>query len=277
METHFQIVADLENKLAKTKEVSEKIFEQMEYAIGHCKAALCLMRERAVREGFPDKQSEILFFKKIKPSVYSKLLYYQSVFELESKRLRLDKEGSRKWFQKELERIEDYMKQNQVKVQYYRCNFNHLDEKYFLRKTSEIPLELKDSHCLLDENFFTWHDHTFSTIMANEMLTEYIIKELEKMDHPGQQATRKETSYLKWTGHKVYLVELLYALHSSGMVNNGQAGIRELAEALENVFNVDLKDYYRSWQEIKQRKIEPAKFLDYLKSVLLKRIEDSDE
>ncbi|MDD4191555.1 MAG: hypothetical protein PHI28_09490 [Mangrovibacterium sp.] len=67
METHFQIVADLENKVAKTKEVSGKIFEQMEYAIGHCKAALCLMRERVVREGFPDKQSEILFFKKTKP------------------------------------------------------------------------------------------------------------------------------------------------------------------------------------------------------------------
>lgn len=277
MEAHFQIVADLENKLAKTKEVSEKIFEQMEYAIGHCKAALCLMRERVVREGFPDKQSEILFFKKTKPSVYSKLLYYQSVFELESKRLRLDKEGSRKYFQKELERIEDYMKQNQVKVQYCHCDFYHLDEKYFLRKITEIPLELMDSHCLLDENFFTWHDHTFSTIMANEMLTEYIIKEIEKMDHPEQQANREGTSDLKWTGYKVYLVELLYALHGSGMVNNGKAGIRELAEALENMFNVDLKDYYRSWQEVKQRKIEPAKFLDYLKSVLLKRIEDSDE
>lgn len=37
METFFAIILDLENELSRMKEVSEKLPEQMEYAIGQCK------------------------------------------------------------------------------------------------------------------------------------------------------------------------------------------------------------------------------------------------
>ena len=72
------------------------------------------------------------------------------------------------------------MELHHMKVQYYRCGFKHLDEPYFLRDNSEIPLELKDSHQLRDEEFFTWHDHTFSIIMANDMLADCIREKRSK-------------------------------------------------------------------------------------------------
>lgn len=99
---------------------------------------------------------------------------------MESIRLELDKKGLRKYYQSELKNISKYMKKQKVKVQYYRCGHSHLDEKYFLQDNKEIPMEVKDSHSMMDENSFTWHDHTFSTIMANEMLIKYIKKEIEK-------------------------------------------------------------------------------------------------
>jgi hypothetical protein len=76
METFCEIILDLENDLSRMKEVSENVPEQLEYAVGQCKVALDRMRKLAVSEGFPDQMSEIYFFKKIKPAVYSKLLYY---------------------------------------------------------------------------------------------------------------------------------------------------------------------------------------------------------
>jgi len=154
METFCEIILDLENELSGMKEVSERVSEQIEYAIGHCKIALDRMRQLVIIEGFPDRNSEIYFFKKIKPAVYSKLLYYQAVFDLESKCQKADSSVIRRYFQKRLYKINEYMEEHQVKVQYFKCGFKHLDEKYFVRGTTEIPLELRNSQHLLDEEFF---------------------------------------------------------------------------------------------------------------------------
>jgi hypothetical protein len=169
------------------------------------------------------------------------------------------------------------MEERQVKVQYFKCGFKHLDEKYFVRDTTEIPLELRNSHHLLDEEFFTWHDHTFSTIMANEMLIEYIRNEMEKLDHPDKNNQTRYKSTLQWTAHKIDLSEIIYALLYSGAVNNGNTTIIELAEAFEQIFNVEIKeDIYRYRQDIQKRKIERTKFLDQLIATLQRMIDDKD-
>jgi hypothetical protein len=278
METFCKIILGLENELSRMKEVSENLPEQMEFAIGHCKITLDRMRELVLTEGFPDRKSEIYFFKKIKPVVYCKLLYFQAVFDIESNRHDKDKDGLRKYFQQRLNKIMDYMTQHHLKVQYFRCNFKHLDDKYFVRHDPEIPLELRDSHSLLDENFFTWHDHTFSTIMANEMLIEYIQKEIEKLDNPEAEAKYCSKFQFQWTGNKIDMVEMLYALHFSKVVNSGQTKIKELAEVFGLVFNIDLtKDIYRFYTEIQQRKIYQTKFLDYLRATLQRKIDDENK
>lgn len=278
METYCEIILDLENELSKMKRVSEKISEQMEYAIGHCKVALDRMRELVIKQGFSDQESEIYFFKKIKPTVYSRLLYYRAVFDLESKCQKADSSIIRRYFQKRIYKINEYMEERQVKVQYFKCEYKHLDEKYFVRGTTEIPLELRSSHHLLDEEFFTWHDHTFSTIMANEMLIDYIRRELDKLDKPVGYDQPNYKSPLKWTGHKIDLGEIIYALLYSGAVNNGNASIIELAEAFEQIFNVEIKeDIYRYRLDIQQRKIERTKFLNHLIAILRRIIDEKDE
>ena len=278
MEIFYEIILDLENDLSRIKEVPENLPEQMEYAIGHCKIALDRMRELVIKEGFPDQKSEIYFFKKIKPAVYSKLLYYQAVFELESKLQKADVSVIRRYFLRRLYKINEYMEERQVKVQYFKCGFKHLDEKYFVRENSEIPLELRISHHLLDEEFFTWHDHTFSTIMANEMLIDYIRKELDKLDKPAEFNQSHLKSSLKWTAHKIDLGEIIYALLYSGAVNNGNATIMDLAEAFEHIFNVEIKeDIYHYRLDIQRRKIERTKFLNHLIAILRRMIDEKDE
>lgn len=72
------------------------------------------MRELVIKEGFPDQKSEIYFFKKIKPTVYSKLLYYQAVFELDSKLQKADFPVIRRYFQRRHYKINEYMEVHQV-------------------------------------------------------------------------------------------------------------------------------------------------------------------
>ncbi len=278
MESHLKIIKELDNALSKTNEFTDKLPKQMEYAIGHCKVALDNMRELVIKEGFPDKKSEIDFFKNLKPAVYSKLLYYREVFDLETKRQDKDKEGIRKYLQQKLDKIMECMVRNDTKVQYYHCNFTHLDEKYFLREGTEIPLELRDNHHLLDEQFFTWHDHTFSMIIANEMLIEYITEELQKLDNPAEPDDIKAVSSLYWTGSKIDAVEIIYAFYFSKVINGGKVTIRELAEVFGRFFNMDLtNDVYRYYAEIRQRKINQTKFLDFLRNVLQQKMDEANE
>lgn len=84
------------------------------------------------------------------------------------------------------------------------------------------------------------------------------------------------TSKLFWTGNKTELIELIYALHSSGAINSGTADIKEMASLFEQVFNVDLGNYYHTFIEIRARKGSKTKFLDRLQETLLKRFEESD-
>jgi len=87
------------------------------------------------------------------------------------------------------------------------------------------------------------------------MLTDYIIAELKKLDNLEKGIVEFSESTLFWTGKKIELVEILYAVYFSGSINNGKVTIKELAEAFGRLFNIDLsKDIYRYFAEIQQRK-----------------------
>lgn len=275
---YLKIILDLDKKLSGIKDVSENVTDQMEYAIGQCKLTLDKLRKRVVEKGFPNRQSEIRFFKSIKPAAYSKLLFYQAVFDLESKRQKATVPVIRRYFEKWLYKIQEYEEEHHVKVQYYRCGFKHLDEQYFLRENSEIPLELKNSRQLLDEEFFTWHDHTFSVIMANEMLADYIREEIERLDNPGMNYPADSTPVHQWSGKKIDLAELVYGLYYGRVVDAGKISIRELADLIGGLFGIELgKDIYRYHAEIQQRKIDRTKFMDFLISILRQRLDDDDK
>lgn len=278
METYRKVIFDLEVKLSKMKEVSDNVTEQLEYAIGHCKLALDKLRSLVIEEGFPDRQSEIQFFKEIKPAAYGRLLYYRLVFKLESKRKRADVALTKRYLRSSLNKIHEYMEEHHIKVQYYRCGFKHLDEHYFLRSNSEIPIELKSSHQLMDEEFFTWHDHTFSVIMANDLLADYIREEMEKLESPSLEQKIGFSPPRQWCGKKIDLAELVYALYSARVVDCGNISIRELADLVGGLFGINLgKDIYRLHTEILQRKTDSTKFLDFLRSVLQQRLDENDQ
>ncbi|MGV8137321.1 MAG: RteC domain-containing protein [Mangrovibacterium sp.] len=218
------------------------------------------------------------FLKYLKPVVYIKSLFCQSIFDPESKRQKANGLVIRRYLEKWLFNVNEYMEERHVKVQYDRCRFKHMDEQYFLRENSEIPLELKNSRQLLDEEFFTWHNHAFSVIMANEMLADYIREEIEKLENPGMDHSTDSTPAHQWSGKKIDLADLVYGLYYGRLVDAGKISIRELADMFGGLFWIDLgKDIYRLHTEIQQRKIDRTKFLDFLISILRQRLDDDDK
>lgn len=52
----------------------------------------------------------------------------------------------------------------------------------------------------------------------------------------------------------VDLVELLYALDTCDCINNGEIGVEELADALSEIFGVEIKNCYNVYMNMKRRK-----------------------
>ena len=276
MDKHSQIISGLSLELDKIDDSSDKILEQLELAIVHCKNALEKMRELVFQEGFPDQKSEIYFFKKLKPEVYSKLLYYMEVFDIQSKLPNYGQQLLVQYYQKRMNKILDLIQEYHAEVQYFQCGFCHFDKNYFTRDNSEIPIPKRNEYYLTDEIFHTWHDHTFSEIIASQMLIDYVQKEIYKLE--GLETDRKLyiKSKSKWTGKKIFLIELAYGIHHTDMVNDGNSEIKDIIEGFEQMFDIDLKEYSRSFIEIKRRKIDRTKFLNLMKSKLEDRMNESD-
>ena len=95
-----------------------------------------------------------------------------------------------------------------------------------------------------------------------------------------QQVTlseNKKISGFKWTESKAALVELIYAIYYSNALDRGNSSIKELAELFEYFFDIELGNIYHIFHELKYRKLEPAKFIDSLKSAFLRKIEEENE
>ena len=53
--------------------------------------------------------------------------------------------------------------------------------------------------------------------------------------------------------------------------------LKDVAEYFENVFNIDLGQYHRTFLEIRIRKSDQTKFLNALKEKLVKRMLNTDD
>ena len=83
----------------------------------------------------------------------------------------------------------------------------------------------------------------------------------------------KATKKFCWTGKATDLV----ALDTCNCINNGEIGVEELADALSEIFGVEIKNCYNVYMNMKRRKDDSRTyFLDELREKLNKRMVESD-
>ncbi|MBU3012869.1 RteC domain-containing protein [Polaribacter vadi] len=276
-----KIVKELDYNLDFLEKETEGVLEKAEESIRVTKRALKQIKILFLRKKLIPKNEEILFFKNMKPYVFSKLIYYVKLFSIESKRPRSSNKSQVKYFNNHIDRLQNYFNDNLEFYHYFRRGAIFLDEEYFIRGKADIRLFPDSLSFFTDDKFSTSHDTTVATIMAYDMLIIYLKREIDKLENNNSMETNinafKKQSKLFWTGNKTDLIELIYALHSSGAVNSGTADIKEMASACEQMFNIDLGDYYRTFLEIRSRKMNQTKFIDKLKNSLENKMLDSDE
>jgi hypothetical protein len=185
----------------------------------------------------------------------------------------------KKYYNNELIKLKSFFDNELEFYRYYRSNSSYLDYKYFLRGKFDVKLALSSYYFEVDTNFSTSHDYKVAKILANDLIQLYLENKLIMIDNKdnSEKSQRKPNTKMIWTAPKVSLIELLYALHSEGVFNNGAADLKEIAEYLEYIFEIDLGQYRRTFHEIRARKVDRTKFIITLNETLLKRMDNSDE
>ncbi|WP_116770197.1 RteC domain-containing protein [Maribacter litoralis] len=280
MTTNYDdILKKLDSELNVLEIEEEDILVRAEKGIKLAKQTLNKVRSIIVDYEFKTKSEEIHFFKCTKPKIYSKLIYYVKLFNIEGKRPRGSNKSQVKYLNNYIEKLQTYFNDNLDFYHYYRREATVFDEQYFLRGKADIRLFPDSFHFFVDEQFATSHDSTVATILAYDLLIVHLKREIDKLENNGNYASLRllqSKTKITWTAHKIYLIELIYALHSTDVINNGTVDIKDIAYFVEKTFKVDLGDYYRAFLEIRMRKNGRTKFLDILKKQLTKRMDDTD-
>lgn len=259
-------------------EIDDQI-KKCEQAITIILKSITELKKSVIKTNFKTETEEIQFFKEIKPQFTSKLVYYNRIFKIEMKKPNGGNRILKKYYNNELQKLKNFFDNELEFYQYYRSGSTYLDYKYFLRNNFDIKLALDAYYFETDKTFATSHDFKIAKILANDLVELYIENQLLMLENKEntEKSQRKPNVKMTWTGSKVALVELMYALHTEGVFNNGSADLKEIAEYFEHIFDIDLGQYRRAFLEIRARKSDKTKFITTLNDHLLKRMENSDE
>lgn len=219
-----------------------------------------------------------MFFKELKPEILSKYIYFSKVYHIELKCPDGSNDCIREYLSTELDKLTYFFRNNIEFYQYIRSQSTHLDHFYFTRKSIRsltIP-SFESFQYNADPLFSTGYDYKLAKILCNKHLKVYLENRMAKLNNTEYKAVRSSKfNSMCFTGKKNALIELGYALVSSGDINHGNIEIKEFMEYLSFVFNIDLGDYYDAYIAMKERKDQTA-YLKLLAEKLSKRMREDD-
>jgi len=261
----------LETAIEELEIETDHSIKKMEAAIQLIIQSLSDLKNFVLKKDFKNMEEEIQFFKYQKPIIVSKLIYYNAIYKIETRRPYGNKR-IRKYFTKELKKLKRFFENNLDFYKYYRSHNSFIDEKFFIRGKHDIRLWLDTFYFEADHRFSTSHDYKVAKIIANDLIQVYLEDRLNNFN-----LKKSSDTSLNWTASKTALTEMIYALYSQGAFNNGNTDIKLIAKAFEDTFNIDLGDFYHTFMELKARKMNRTKFLDSLCEALIKKMDEQDE
>lgn len=269
----------MENKLAKISIENQDVIAESEKAVEIITNSIGELKNYVVENHFKSRQEEIIFFKELKPQIFSRYIYYSTIYNIEILKPQGHNSILRGYFIKEFKQIKKHFNSNIDFYKYYRSGSSQFDELYFTRKKFDFKLNSCKHYLDTDLRFSTSHDTKVAQIMANNLLENYLKEQIADIGRQeNNQITSKNTnnkSILQWTGTKTDAVEFIYGLIECGAINHGFVNIKDAVHHFGIFLNIEINDYSGLFSDIKSRKSNQTSFSDKMKNSLINRI-DSD-
>jgi RteC protein len=224
---------------------------------------------------FSNQASEISFFKSVKPLFHAQLILWMAIYDIELNRPVGGRKCENKFFKRRMAYLEDFFNRNKDFYHYYRSGQTDRDEIYFLRNANS-SFNISDPIIInANPQFASSHDYLVAAILGNELIEKYLRTALLNLKRPDSGITRNpNSSKLQWTASKTGLVELVYALQSGGVFNDGKAKVQEIAEVFQEQFEIKLINYYHTFNELRSRKKNRTAFMQSLSAKLSHKMDE---
>ncbi len=268
----------------KMKETLEQIssssgntLQRAEQSFRVVQDALSQLKEYIVSYTFKDDDEEIQFFKEIKPMFLRELIFFEELYHIELNQPISSAEELKGYFSKVLAGLATFFERNKTLYAYYRTGKTIYDDVFFRRDTDNDNLSVLPEYSLdADPRFSTPGSSCLAKLQAYEQLREHIQLSLNRLSDPEIKLSPSQRERYLWTDSKTALIELAYAMYARGSVNNGKGDIKTIIAALESLFNVEVGNFYRAFQNMRIRKKNRTTYLDALKESLEKRMDETD-
>jgi hypothetical protein len=274
--TFEELIQSWQLRLQDAEASESDLLARMETCIRICEESLLQLRQWVMERAFPDKDCEIYFFKQVKPVIMARYIYYQKVYRLHIGYFNGSGLLEKERLERELQAIARYFADNADLYTYYRMGYTHHDELYFVRGAYNWKICPDVNH--FDTIFSTSGDGKLAELIAYELLLKYIDGMLNpsvKLTEPASVTASRPavSSPLQCTASLTDVVELGYSLYANGFFNNGKASVKDIMNLLSEVLQLNLRNYAQTFYQIRERKINPTKFIEELRSDLTRYIE----
>ncbi|ANF50355.1 tetracycline regulation of excision, RteC [Chryseobacterium glaciei] len=273
MKTFYKTVQEtIKNAEQKISLDSENAIDESRRMTILLKELLNELRARVLTGGFRDSEEEKEFFRKIKPEVQGKLLYYNKVFRIEIGRPVNFGAIYQTYFLNQLQRLEENYNEHisgSEFYRYYRSGSRERDNCYFIRGRMDFDTGLQSHFFESDPLFSTYYDYKVSRIIESDLLYEYLLMRTSNdLENSRLLLSDFGNESVNWTDSKNALIELIYALYATECIGNGNVGIKKVTLAFQSLFNIHLGDVHHAFHRMKYRSGSRSIFLERMKSSL---------
>ncbi|HUH36071.1 MAG TPA: RteC domain-containing protein [Moheibacter sp.] len=273
--TYKDVLERIQKEERNVELISSNIIDESRRLILVLQDLLNKLKVYVTKYGFSDDDDEIDFFKRIKPEILGKLIYYNKVYRIETLCPVNSGKMYHSYFTTQLSVFKrDYIENisNSDFYRYYSSDRNDKDRMYFKRGNINYHDGLNSFAFELDLEFSTFYDYKVARIIADKLLYTYLMTRINSEEILKISDNSKD---LSWTNSQNALIELIYALYISNSISHGKISIRKLASICQELFQTPLNDIHHAFHRMKTRSGTRTVFLDQLK-ISLEEYMDKD-
>jgi hypothetical protein len=266
-----RLYAELNKDLNALALEEDLMVKRLEKSIHVCLKYLRKLKDYCKLNDPTTRAEEICFFKQIKPKFKSRLIFYQSLLNIEIRKPIGEGKIVADYYGNEINILNHFFASNLTFYQYVRTEGTYLDEYYFVRGNYDVHLDPDQCVIDFDPTFSTTHDHKLAQVLASVLLEEHLVQSIAKINQK-EAIVRIDAEFkdFDWKQTKVALIELIYSWHATEAF--GKKNLKSIVKFIERAFNISLGNFYDTYDWLCGRP-SPTSYIDEMKEAFLTRLQ----
>lgn len=267
-QAYKNILLSIEKEEINVSRSNKRAIDEALHMVSFLDKTLSELKSQINSKGFESSMDEIVFFKRVKPEVLGRLMYYNKVVRVEAYSPG-NSDLSESYYTEQLKVLKKDYKKNIASsdfYSYYRTGRSDKDEFYYRLGNINYYDGVDSFFFEVDRDFSTYYDYKVAQVKAYDLFHSYLLNKFNRVEPKNNDdyAVSSDGEF-SWTDSKNALIELIYALHISRSVSNGRVGIKKISQVFEDIFEVSLGDIHHAFYQMKFRAGQRARYLHSLK------------